>query len=115
MNGPCDPLPMVNSQRPAPSGLAGVLSKMNPRKIDAAFKDVVQQFNEAVAPLKGRQVRITTFYNGQSCGSSRRNLEGTVQRIASAQVSDGSGLIIWLEGYQYGCRALTVDQWDLIE
>jgi hypothetical protein len=92
-----------------------VSSKLDPKKIDAAFKDVVEQFNEAVAPLKGRQVRITAFYNGQACGKSRRNLEGTVQRIASAQVSDGCGLIIWLEGYRYGCAALGVDQWELIE
>ena len=89
--------------------------KLDPKKIDAAFKNVVEQFNEAVAQLKGRQVRITAFYNGQPCGRSRRNLKGTVQRIASARVSDGSGLIIWLDGYQYGCPALTVDQWELIE
>lgn len=88
--------------------------QLKPAVIDAAFKDVVRQFNEAVQVLNGRQVRITSFYNGQACGRSRKNLEGTVQRIASAQVTDCNGLIIWLEGYQYGCPALVVDQWDLL-
>lgn len=87
---------------------------LNPVAVDAAFKDVVDQFNEAVQILKGKQVRINGFYNGQACGRSRKNLDGTVQRIASAQVSDSGGLIIWLEGYQYGCPALVVDQWELV-
>lgn len=88
--------------------------QLKPAVIDAAFKDVVRQFNEAVQGLKGRQVRITGFYNGQACGRSRKNLEGTVQRIAEARVSDCNGLIIWLEGYRYGCAALGVDQWELL-
>lgn len=89
--------------------------QLNPVAIDAAFKDVVRQFNEEVKDLKGKQVRITRFYNGQSCGRSRKNLEGSTQRISSAQVSDSNGLIIWLEGYEYGCPALTVDQWELVQ
>lgn len=88
---------------------------LNPVAVDAAFKDVVRQFNEAVQVLKGKQVRITSFYNGQAGGRSRKNIEGTVQRIASAQVTDCNGLIIWLEGYRYGCPALTVDQWELVQ
>jgi len=87
---------------------------LSPVAVDAAFKDVVRQFNDAVKNLHGKQIRITGFYNGQACGRSRKSLQGTVQRIASASVSDSNGLIIWLEGYEYGCPALTVDQWELI-
>lgn len=87
---------------------------MNPIELNNAYRAVTEEFKEVAKKLVGRQVRIKKFYIG-FCGRSSKNLEGTVQRIASAVMSDYAGLVIWLEGYEYGITALTVDQWELIQ
>lgn len=88
---------------------------INPHAIDAAFRETVIRFNERLRELVGKRVRIVGFYNGQSAGRSRKNIEGTIQTVAEACVSDCGGLIIFLKDYRHGCPALTVDQWELIE
>lgn len=92
-----------------------MIGKLNPHEIDAAFKETVSRFNERAKEFVGRQVKIVGFYNGQAAGRSRKNIEGTMQTIAEAYLSDCGGLMIFLKDYRYGCPALAVDQWELIE
>lgn len=83
-------------------------------EIQSEILKAVSDWEQRVKPLKGRHVNILSNYNGQDYGRSKKSLKGTEQVIAHAMVSDIHGVMISLEGYEYGCPFLEISEWELL-
>jgi hypothetical protein len=69
-----------------------------------------EAFRTRAKGLIGRRIRVTAFYNGQPCGTSKKNLEGTELEIRGVSVSD-YGLSILPVGHLVWMH---IDQWELL-
>lgn len=76
--------------------------------------DTVDRWHERLATLRGVRVRILSKYNGQMYGRSKPALTGQIRKIARTSVSETSGVIFWLEGFEYGCPALALDEVEFV-
>lgn len=88
---------------------------LDPSVLNERIIDNFAKFRTRAQGLVGRRARIVKFYNGQDCGTSRKNIQGQVRKIVRADVALPMGLIILVEGYEYGHPYLTIDQWELEE
>lgn len=84
-------------------------------KMASEFKAKIDQMNEEANKLKGRKVIVTSNYNGQSYGVSKKTLKGTTQVISGAVVDNYYGLMVSLVGYEYGCPYLEASEFQLVE
>lgn len=76
-------------------------------------QSIVEQQDKINDLLRGREVVITSGYNDQSVGVSKRALTGKTRTIKRAWVSDNSdGVVLFLEGHKY---ALGLDEVQLVD
>ena len=83
---------------------------LDPKVLNQQILDALKAFHEQAQALVGRRILITSFYNGQPIGCSKKNLQGTELTIRSVNISD-YGLSILPEGHR---TYMHVGQWELL-
>lgn len=83
---------------------------LDPKALHQEIIHSNEAYRTRAKALIGRRIRVTSFYNGQACGMSKKNLEGTEMEIRGVSVSDYGlsilpvGQLVWMH----------IDQWELL-